>query len=238
MTFRHLQGQRVRRTVGSHTAPRTPRPHPHLQRTTTPVAARRVHQALQRAPPPPQSQPTRPQRRGRRRPDRNGPHHRTAQHLRRADQRVQRRRLIVHQITDAKARQLNRSRRRTPRAPKAPVSHARQHPKIAADAFSAPSGWIRGGQRIEVRLDRVLHRRSRGGRVAGSLTPTVVATSSSHQNQRRHHAKKTKPPHRLHLRWSPSRSWSTGRERAARGKRHHPTLGVHRGGGRGVRVDP
>ena len=53
-------GQRLRRTMGPNPASRTLRPHDHLERTTPPRTARRLHRPLQPAPPPPVTRSSRP----------------------------------------------------------------------------------------------------------------------------------------------------------------------------------
>lgn len=74
--------------MGSHRPSRTPRSHSGLESTLTPPAARRLRRALQRAPTPPESQPTSTHRQRRRLRDRTRPADPTHRHLRRAHQRV------------------------------------------------------------------------------------------------------------------------------------------------------
>jgi hypothetical protein len=83
----HTGRERLPGTLGSHRAPRAPRPHPHLEPSATRRAPVRVRRALQRTPAPPQPRatPSR-QRRDRRVPIR--PTHPTIPHLRRTHQRV------------------------------------------------------------------------------------------------------------------------------------------------------
>ena len=59
-TSAHARGERVRRTLDRHPAPRDPRPHHHLEPTPTQQARRRLHRALQQPPTPPLARPTTP----------------------------------------------------------------------------------------------------------------------------------------------------------------------------------